>query len=158
MKLNYILFLILCLFAFASDQLSKFYITTILSMHEGEFRSVIDPILNWQYLKNFGINFGIGSHESPFTRWGITLITVGIVIFVTIMVFKNLTSKTAILGGLVIGGALGNIFDRITLGYVVDFINNSWYTFYNPFSYNLADVWIFVGLIGLLFWAPKNTD
>ena len=142
--------------AFATDQISKHYITHVLKMSLGEFRPIIDPILNWQYVRNYGINFGLFSQDSHITRWLLIILTIAIVAVVIMWMGKQLTPLTAIFLGLLIGGAAGNIFDRIVYGSVTDFINNSWYTFHNPFSYNLADVWIFVGLIGMIIWEPKN--
>ena len=55
-----------------------------------------------------------------------------------------------ILAALVIGGALGNAIDRLLYGAVADFINITCCGFRNPYSFNLADVFIFIGLIGLL--------
>ena len=61
--------------------------------------------------------------------------------------------------GLLIGGALANVVDRLIYGYVLDFLNNSCCGLNNPFVYNLADVFIFAGAIGLIFLAedkPKS--
>ena len=55
-----------------------------------------------------------------------------------------------ILAALVVGGALGNAIDRLLYGAVADFINVTCCGFRNPYSFNLADVFIFIGLIGLL--------
>ena len=57
----------------------------------------------------------------------------------------------AIFIGLVIGGALGNVFDRLYHGAVVDFLNMSCCGINNPFSFNIADVWVFAGAFGLIF-------
>ena len=75
-------------------------------------------------------------------------IVISIVFFIWL---RNSTSfKMHILAGLVVGGALGNAIDRILYGAVADFINVTCCGFRNPYSFNLADVFIFIGLVGLL--------
>lgn len=142
--------------AFCIDQGSKFYVTHYLKLAEGSFVPVIPPFYNMQYLKNHGINFGLFGQGSDFSRWALVLLSTAMVAGVIYWLRDKLNTRIAIFVGLLVGGAVGNIFDRIVFGSVVDFINNSWYTFRNPFSYNIADIWIFFGLIGLLFWGPKD--
>ena len=142
--------------AFVTDQLSKFYIVYVRQMYEGQFVPVIEPLFNLKYVKNFGINFGLLNGNMEVSRWLLTLVTSAIVIGVLFWIMNKLTFRIAVLGGLVVGGALGNIFDRIYHGAVIDFINNSWWGFVNPFSYNLADIWIFIGIFGLIIWGPKE--
>ena len=57
-----------------------------------------------------------------------------------------------IAGGLLIGGALGNVFDRLVHGAVADFLNMSCCGIVNPFAFNLADVAVFAGALALVFW------
>ena len=54
--------------------------------------------------------------------------------------------------GLLVGGALGNVADRLIYGYVIDFLNMSCCGLNNPFVFNLADVFIFAGAIGLVWF------
>ena len=59
--------------------------------------------------------------------------------------------------GLLIGGALGNAFDRVVYGAVADFLNMSCCGFDNPYAFNIADIAIFSGAIGLAFFSsPKD--
>ena len=59
--------------------------------------------------------------------------------------------------GLLIGGALGNAFDRVVYGAVADFLNMSCCGFDNPYAFNVADIAIFAGAIGLAFFSsPEN--
>ncbi len=156
MSKNVQILTIVALIAFGIDQASKFYVTHYLKLAEGSFIPVIPPFYNMQYLKNHGINFGLFGQGSEFSRWALVAIAILMVGAVLYWLRDKLNARIAICVGLLVGGALGNIFDRIVFGSVVDFINNSWYTFRNPFSYNIADIWIFVGLIGLLIWGPKE--
>ena len=62
-----------------------------------------------------------------------------------------------VFAGLLIGGALGNAYDRIRYGAVVDFLNMSCCGIQNPYAFNVADIFIFVGAIGLaIFPQPKK--
>jgi signal peptidase II len=55
----------------------------------------------------------------------------------------------------VIGGALGNVYDRVAYGYVLDFLNMSCCGIRNPFVFNVADVFIFAGAAGLIFFDSR---
>ena len=156
MSKNVQILTIVAIIAFGVDQASKFYVTHYLNLAEGSFIPVIPPFYNMQYLKNYGINFGLFGQGSEFSRWALVALSTSLVVGVLYWMRDKLNIRTAILVGLLVGGAFGNIFDRVVFGSVVDFINNSWYNFRNPFSYNIADIWIFLGLIGLLIWGPKE--
>ena len=99
---------------------------------------------------NKGINFGLFEGDSVMQAYVLTAISILIsIVFFTWL--RNSTSfLTQILAALVIGGALGNAIDRLLYGAVADFINITCCGLRNPYSFNLADVFIFIGLIGLL--------
>lgn len=149
---KFIFFILIIIFAFVSDQFSKFYAVDILAIpHEG-LVEIYPPLLNFRYVENYGINFGLFGENGDLGRWVISMLTLIIVGYLSYQAWKMGTKPALIFGGLAIGGALGNIFDRIFYGYVIDFINNGFWGYDNPFSYNLADIWIFVGLIGMLIF------
>jgi signal peptidase II len=60
--------------------------------------------------------------------------------------------KGLISAGLLIGGALGNVVDRFIYGAVADFLNMSCCGFDNPYAFNVADISVFIGALGLAFW------
>jgi len=62
----------------------------------------------------------------------------------------------AISGGLLIGGALGNVIDRVIYGAVADFLNMSCCGISNPFSFNVADVAVFAGAIGIILFTGQK--
>ena len=99
---------------------------------------------------NKGINFGLFQGDSVLQAYLLTAISVviAIVFFIWLRNVKSFTMH--ILVALVVGGALGNAIDRLLYGAVADFINVTCCGFRNPYSFNLADVFIFIGLIGLL--------
>jgi signal peptidase II len=78
-------------------------------------------------------------------------ICVGVLIWVWRTPMSNWATAAA---GLLIGGALANVLDRLLYGYVLDFLNVSCCGINNPFVFNIADVFIFAGAIGLIFLAP----
>ena len=99
---------------------------------------------------NKGINFGLFEGESVLQAYLLTAISVVISIVFFIWLRNSMSLRMHILAGLVVGGALGNAIDRILYGAVADFINVTCCGLKNPYSFNLADVFIFIGLVGLL--------
>ncbi len=99
---------------------------------------------------NKGINFGLFEGDSVFQAYGLTAISIVISIVFLVWLRNGPSFFIHILAALVIGGALGNAIDRLLYGAVADFINITCCGFRNPYSFNLADVFIFIGLIGLL--------
>ena len=101
---------------------------------------------------NKGINFGLFEGDSVFQAYGLTAISIVISIVFLVWLRNASSFFIHILAALVIGGALGNAIDRLLYGAVADFINITCCGFRNPYSFNLADVFIFIGLIGLLIF------
>lgn len=112
-----------------------------------EVVSFFDLTMVW----NRGISFGIGQSEG-LMRWFLVLMTTGIAIGFTVWLFKATRRFTGIALALVIGGAFGNVIDRIRFGAVVDFLDFSGILrpyFFN-YVFNVADAAISVGAV-LLF-------
>ena len=99
---------------------------------------------------NKGINFGLFEGDSVMQAYILTAISIIISIVFFIWLKNTASFLMQILIALVIGGALGNAIDRLLYGAVADFINITCCGLRNPYSFNLADVFIFIGLIGLL--------
>lgn len=144
----------------ALDLMSKFYILNHFRL--GESVSVT-PFLNFAYAQNTGAAFGFLSDHSGWQRWFFTLIAVSISSILIYFMRKTPSChKTINIGyALVIGGALGNLFDRLVHGFVVDFIDfyiGNWHFA----TFNIADIAICVGagLIVLdgLFIHKSNSD
>jgi signal peptidase II len=152
MKLRYILISLAALVVLAADQVTKLWISS--SMQVGETSSVIDSYVRFRYTQNTGAAFGIFADSTGILSIISLLVIVGIV--VAFVRLGNPTWLSVLAAGLVLGGALGNLADRVRLGYVVDFIevfkpqlnfNNVVYTF--P-VFNVADSAITVGVILIL--------
>ncbi len=101
---------------------------------------------------NKGINFGLFEGNSVVQAYILSAISILISVVFVIWLKNSAVFLIQILAALVIGGALGNAIDRLLYGAVADFINITCCGLRNPYSFNLADVFIFIGLIGLLIF------
>ncbi|WP_370244278.1 signal peptidase II, partial [Salipiger sp.] len=91
------------------------------------------------------------------TKWILISVALGIVLFVLVWLRRDPPGTLGLIsGGLLIGGALGNVIDRLLYGAVADFLNMSCCGINNPFAFNVADIAIFAGALGLVFF-PGGT-
>jgi signal peptidase II len=152
--------LLLSFFVVLADQVSKTYI----SRHflEFEFTRVL-PVLDITCMHNVGAAFSFLASASGWQRWmfiGLAgIVSIGITIWL-LRLPRNANSLLAAGLALVLGGAVGNVIDRIRLGYVIDFIHFHWDRAYFP-AFNVADSSITVGaaclLLDALFEAKRKT-
>lgn len=139
---------------FVLDQASKWFVVFHLNLITLDAIDVIPPYLNLRMAWNYGINFGLLAADSPATRYGLIVLALAICIGVVVWLRRNPVPLLGrISGGLLLGGALGNVIDRILYGAVADFLNMSCCGLNNPFSFNVADIAIFAGAIGLALYA-----
>lgn len=139
------------------DQWTKILATDNLIM----YRPVeVMPMLNWTLMHNTGAAFSFLSDAGGWQRWFFTILAVGVSIFLVVWM-KKLPSEEklqAISLALILGGAIGNVIDRVRFGYVVDFIDVYWNEAHWP-AFNIADSAIFLGamlMIILSFKAEKK--
>ena len=146
------------LFAFLADQASKYAVVHGMGLYRRFSIDVLPPLLNFRYGENRGINFGLFDGDSDIVRWILIGFSAIIVTAVWIWVHRRHSESLLmqISGGLLVGGAIGNVADRIYYGYVLDFLNMSCCGINNPFVFNLADVFIFAGAIGLVLFEPAS--
>jgi len=124
--------------------------------HRGEV-DIIDPLLNLRWAENRGVNFGLFSHNADAMRWVLIAVAIAISAWVLRWVMREGFSRWAkISAGLLIGGAAGNVVDRLAYGYVADFLNMSCCGIENPYAFNVADIAIFAGAIGLVLFTGKG--
>jgi signal peptidase II len=145
---------------FGIDQALKAAIVQGLDLiNRGEI-DVLPPFLNLRMAWNYGVNFGLFAGQSDTVRW--VLITIALVISAWVIWWMRKERgnwKAEVSGGLLVGGALGNVIDRIVYGAVADFLNMSCCGIENPYAFNVADIAIFAGALGLVFFAsgePKG--
>lgn len=143
---------------FLIDQISKYIVVHLMRLDVVHEIGVLSPWLNFQMAWNQGVNFGLFAGEGDLTRWALIVLSFVITAWVWIWVSRqNANRATLISAGLLIGGALGNVIDRLLYGAVADFLNMSLPFWRNPWSFNVADIAIFAGAFGLvLFSGPKN--
>lgn len=145
------------LITLALDQASKLGVIHLVGLREKGEVNVIDPLLNFRWAENRGMNFGLFYSDASLGRWlliGLALIISGWVIH---WVRQNRFGTWAqVSAGVLVGGALGNVIDRLAYGYVADFLNMSCCGIENPFSFNVADVAIFAGALGLVVFTGAS--
>ena len=136
------------LFIFLADRISKLYILSILEnlgTVDININSYINLILVW----NTGIGFGLLSFEQSEIYNLMTTLIIFVNLFIVYLIIKS-KDKSVFYFLIVLGGSLGNLFDRIYYSAVPDFIDIS-YKGYHWFIFNVADIFISLGIICLIF-------
>ncbi len=129
------------------DQLTKYWMLEGLSLREVGQVPVLPPILNFSYVENTGVSFGLFGGGGA--RWLLAVFSIVVAGALAWWVTQAKRSMLATAIGLVIGGAIGNAIDRVRFGYVVDFVDVSGIGFF-PWVFNVADSAITVGMILLI--------
>ena len=148
--------IILTIIFFLIDILSKSLIARFISFNESI--TIINNFFNITYVRNTGAAWSILNNNTIM----ITIISIVIIIFLIGYMYKNNknSSKFEKVGySLVLGGALGNLFDRLVYGYVIDFIDIYIFNYDYPI-FNLADTFIVIGVIILFIsmWRDKKDE
>jgi signal peptidase II len=139
---------------FALDQVTKFLVVYLLDLDGRQEILVLPPFLQFRMAWNEGINFGLLAFSSDLGRWVLIAIALAISVWIWRWAGRERKNRNVqISAGLLIGGALGNVVDRVLYGAVADFLNMSLPWFDNPFSFNVADVTIFFGALGMVFFS-----
>lgn len=141
---------------FAADQISKFWVLNglkfsppgCLEAHFGCGRIEISPIFDLTMVWNYGVSFGLFRADSAIGRWLLVAVTGAIAIGFSVWLLRTLRPLRIWALGLVVGGAAGNLIDRIIYGAVADFFDFSGLGF--PWVFNVADAAINVGAALLL--------
>jgi signal peptidase II len=133
---------------FLADRLTKIYIVKIAEV-KNTVDIYVNTYLNFYLIWNKGIAFGLFSFNERFIYNIITAIILLITVVILIMIIKNKGFKKYSLM-FVLGGSLGNLFDRIYYSAVPDFINFHINDFH-WFVFNVADIFITLGIICLIF-------
>ena len=136
------------------DQLTKYVASTSLMM----FKPIaVMPMFNWTLMHNTGAAFSFLADAGGWQRWFFAVIAsvVSVVIVLWIKRLEQHEKWQAVALALILGGALGNVIDRIYLGYVVDFIQIYYQQWYWP-AFNIADSAIFIGVVMIIIDSIKE--
>lgn len=133
---------------FMIDQTTKAWAVKRLRL--GQDITVIDGLLNFAYAQNTGVAFSMLDEGGDTGRWGLSAVAFFAAALVLYFFWRTPRSDDRILGGLalLLAGILGNVTDRMRLGYVVDFIDVQFGNWHYP-TFNVADMAICIGA-GLL--------
>lgn len=131
------------------DQFTKWIVTYPLQLAQ---RQTIDllPIFRLQWVENRGVSMGLLTSDGEIGRWLLVALTAGLSIGVTLWLWRERNREDAVALGLILGGALGNIIDRVRLGYVLDYAD----LHFGPISpflvFNVGDAAITIGVLLLI--------
>ncbi len=142
------------------DQLTKYIAVDIIPLYES---IEVFPFFSWTLLYNEGAAFSFLSDQGGWQRWFFIILSTIVTTVLAIWLFRLQDDERsiAISLSLIIGGAIGNLIDRVLLGHVVDFIHLHYQEYYWP-AFNVADSAITVGVVIMivdsLFFAQKRED
>jgi signal peptidase II len=149
-KVKYLILVLLSLAIVLFDQATKYVV--VARFRYGESIPVWDGFFSLTYVRNTGAAFGLLAQANPAFRIPFFVIVPLVALVAIAFVFRRIGDrdyKMSCALSLVIGGAVGNLIDRVTLNYVVDFLDFHWKYLYHFPAFNVADTAICVG-VGLL--------
>jgi signal peptidase II len=128
--------------AFGLDRLSKVVIIHWLNLGSIHVLDVWPPYLNLVMAWNTGVNFGL---LSAYSRWALVALAIAISLVLSVWARNKRGWLPPLAIGVIIGGALSNAFDRVIYGAVADYLNMSCCGIENPYSFNVADIFVVCG-------------
>lgn len=134
--------LALALVVLALDQVTKALILDVVRLQDIG-RIELSAIFDLTFVRNYGVSFGLFRAEEPFGRWLLVGVSGAIALGFAWWMRTAERRITVWALGLIVGGALGNLIDRVRFGYVVDFLDFS--GLYFPYVFNVADAAINLG-------------
>lgn len=138
------------------DQLTKIIVDRSMPLHQST--PIIDGLFNLTYVRNTGAAFGIfaGSAEI-FRRPFLILVSILASVFIIVMMKRLAEKETGLVIGLsfILGGAIGNLIDRVIYGEVIDFLDFYWRSYHWP-AFNIADSFITIGVGIMLYRLYKH--
>ena len=157
LKRNRSVAFVIAFLIFVFDQAVKWVITFPLQLHQRDQIELL-PIFDLRWVENKGVSLGLMSADSELGRWLLVGLTAAIATFVAVWLWKERRRDDSVALAMILGGALGNIVDRVRFGYVVDFADlhfGEW----RPFLvFNVADAAITIGVLLLLVRALLMRD
>lgn len=156
--------LAIALLVFIADQVMKWAVMGPLNLPHVEAIELL-PFFDLRFTQNFGVSLGMLTATSQEMRWLLVAATAGIALIVFVWMLREKAFGEILALALVLGGALGNIRDRATLGYVIDYADFHIGTFRPFLIFNIADAAITIGVVIILARSlfmrekpPETTD
>ncbi|MBV9994639.1 MAG: signal peptidase II [Caulobacteraceae bacterium] len=137
----------LAVLVIALDQLLKYWVLEIYRLPERAAPTILGP-LKLSMVWNRGVSFGFLNLGTDWTRWALSGFSIAVATALAVWARRVERPLLAMALGLVMGGAIGNVIDRIRFGAVTDFIDFS--RLYFPWVFNIADSAITVGVVLIL--------
>ncbi|MGH6696088.1 signal peptidase II [Sphingopyxis sp.] len=141
--------LIFAALAFVFDQITKWVVTVPLSL-EPKGQIEITSFFNLTWAENCGISLSMFASCTDTTRWTLVAVTGVVAAAVAFWMTREQAKGDVIALAMILGGALGNIVDRVRFGYVVDFADLHFGTFRPFMIFNVADACITIGVLLLV--------
>jgi signal peptidase II len=141
------------LVVFALDQLTKWLVTGPIGVNQLGDQLVLLPIFNLTFVENNGISLGLLNATTEIGRWMLVGLTSAIAVAVAVWIGREKSRIDQAALGMVLGGALGNILDRVRHGYVVDFADLHFGDFRPFLVFNVGDAAISIAVVILLLRA-----
>jgi signal peptidase II len=141
----------------ALDQAHKAWMLGSFAIEE-KGRIALAPFLDVLLVWNRGISYGLLTQDNDIGRWLLTALGIAGAVLFSWWLWSARRNLPAVSLGLIVGGAIGNVIDRLRFGAVADFFlfhigRFEWYVF------NLADVWIVLGVVGLILaWITERPE
>lgn len=144
-RLRFFILGIVLILTVAADQITKFLCVKFLEL--GESVTIIPGVLNFTYIRNTGAAFGSLSNS----RWIFMVMSVLMIVLLVCYIIsaKDIKPMTAAILSMIAGGGIGNMIDRIALGYVIDFVDVKFLPFWK-WIFNVADAFVSVGAVILV--------
>ncbi len=136
--------LIVLLLSYVFDRISKWIVIDLINLSDHPI--VVLPIFDLVIVKNTGVSFGLFQNDLNVVRWILIFFAILVIIFLIIWLYRSNSFILSIALGMIIGGAAGNVTDRIVWGHVIDFLHFHIGKWSFP-VFNIADTAIVCGFL-----------
>ncbi len=134
---------------FALDQAIKWLMIGPLALRDVDAIEIL-PFFDLRWTENYGVSLGLFTADSEAMRWVLVAVTAAIALVVLVWLLRERKLGDVLPLGMVLGGALGNILDRVRFGYVVDYADLHFGSFRPFLIFNIADAAITIGVLLIL--------
>jgi signal peptidase II len=144
---------------FVVDRASKWWVVEAMDLRRALAIDVLPGLFHLRMAWNRGVNFGLFASGDAYARWGFVALALAISAAIAVWAARRGDRRFGIGAGMLIGGALGNAWDRAQYGAVADFLNVTCCGVQNPYSFNVADAAIMLGALSLaLLPSPARSE